>query len=43
MEALRQATLKAKYDRFSLYKLTPEEFRELPQITIISNQRKLSG
>jgi len=43
MEALRQATLRAKYDRFSLDELTPEELRELPQIAIISNQRKLSG
>jgi heterodisulfide reductase subunit C len=43
MEALRQATLRVKYDRFSLDELTPEELRELPQIAIISNQRKLSG
>jgi len=43
MEALRQATLRAKYDRFSLDELTPEELRELPQIAIISNQRKLSA
>jgi heterodisulfide reductase subunit C len=43
MEALRQTTLRAKYDRFSLDELTPEELRELPQIAIISNQRKLSG
>ncbi|MBL7079875.1 4Fe-4S dicluster domain-containing protein [Candidatus Bathyarchaeota archaeon] len=43
MEALRQATLRAKYDRFSLDELTPEELMELPQIAIISNQRKLSG
>jgi hypothetical protein len=43
MEALRQATLRAKYDRFSLDELTPEELKELPQIAIISNQRKLSG
>jgi len=43
MEAIRQATLRAKYDRFSLDELTPEELSELPQIAIISNQRKLSG
>ncbi|MBC8223241.1 4Fe-4S dicluster domain-containing protein, partial [Candidatus Bathyarchaeota archaeon] len=28
MEALRQATLRAKYDRFSLDELTPEELME---------------
>jgi hypothetical protein len=43
MEAFRQVTLRAKYDKFSLDDLTPEELRELPQIAIISNQRKLSG
>jgi heterodisulfide reductase subunit C len=43
MEALRQATLRAKFDRFSLDELTPEELRVLPQIAIISNQRKLSA
>ena len=43
MEALRQITLRTKYDRFHLDELTPEELMELPQIAIISNQRKLSG
>jgi heterodisulfide reductase subunit C len=43
MEAFRQTTLRAKNDRFTLDELTPEELRELPQIAIISNQRKLSG
>ncbi len=43
MEAVRQMVLRSKYDRFSLDELTPEELRELPQIAIISNQRKLSA
>lgn len=43
MEAVRQTLLRTKYDRFSLDDLTPEELRELPQIAIISNQRKLSA
>jgi len=43
MEAVRQMILRSKYDRFSLDELTPEELRELPQIAIISNQRKLSA
>ncbi len=43
MEALRQVALRAKYDRFSLDELTSEELMELPQIAIISNQRKLTG
>lgn len=43
MEALRQMLLRTKYDRFSLDELTPEELKELPQIAIISNQRKLTG
>ncbi len=43
MEALRQVTLRAKHDRFSLDELTPEELMELPQIAIISNQRTLTG
>jgi heterodisulfide reductase subunit C len=43
MEAVRQTMLRSKYDRFSLDDLTPEELRELPQIAIISNQRKLSA
>ncbi len=43
METLRQATLRTRYDRFSLDELTPEELRELPPIAIISNQRTLTG
>jgi len=43
MEALRQVALRAKHDRFSLDELTSEELMELPQIAIISNQRKLTG
>jgi heterodisulfide reductase subunit C len=43
MEAIRQITLRTKYERFSLDELSPEELKELPQIAIISNQRKLSG
>jgi heterodisulfide reductase subunit C len=43
MEALRQVALRAKHDRFSLDELTSEDLMELPQIAIISNQRKLTG
>jgi len=43
MEALRQIVLRKKYDRVSLDELTPEELRELPQIAIVSNMRKLTG
>ena len=43
MEALRQMRLRKKYDRVSLDDLTPEELRELPQVAIISNLRKLTG
>jgi heterodisulfide reductase subunit C len=43
MEALRQVVLRKKYDRVSLDDLTPEELRELPQIAIISNLRKLTA
>jgi heterodisulfide reductase subunit C len=43
MEALRQLMLRKKYDRVSLDSLDPEELRELPQIAIISNLRKLTG
>jgi heterodisulfide reductase subunit C len=43
MEALRQLVLRKKYDRVSLDELTPEQLRELPQVAIISNQRKLSA
>jgi len=43
MEALRQMVLRKKYDRVKLDELTPEQLRELPQVAIISNQRKLSA
>lgn len=43
MEALRQLVLRKKYDRVSLDELSPEELRELPQIAIVSNQRKLTA
>ncbi len=43
MEALRQTLLRKKYDRVSLDDLTPEELRELPQVAIISNLRKLTA
>jgi len=43
MEALRQLVLRKKYNRVSLDDLTQEELRELPQIAIISNQRKLTA
>jgi hypothetical protein len=43
MEALRQTMLRKKYDRVSLDDLTPEELRELPQVAIISNLRKLTA
>ncbi len=43
MEALRQIVLRKKYDKVNLNDLTPEELRELPQIAIISNLRKLTA
>jgi len=43
MEALRELKLRSKYDRVSLDSLDPEELRELPQIAIISNLRKLTA
>jgi heterodisulfide reductase subunit C len=43
MEALRQLVLRKKYDRVSLDELSPDELKELPQIAIVSNQRKLTG
>ncbi|MCK4400547.1 4Fe-4S dicluster domain-containing protein [Candidatus Bathyarchaeota archaeon] len=43
MEALRQLVLRKKYDRVSLDDLSPEELRDLPQIAIVSNQRKLTA
>ena len=43
MEALRQLVLRKKYNRVSLDELSPEELRDLPQIAIVSNQRKLTA
>lgn len=43
METLRQLVLRKKYNHVSLDELTPEELRELPQVAIISNQRKLTA
>lgn len=43
MEALRQLILRRKYDRVSIDVLPPEELRELPQIALVSCQRKLTG
>ena len=43
MEALRQLMLRKKYNRVSLDSFTPEELKELPQIAIISNLRKLTS
>ncbi len=43
MEALRQIVLRKKYDRFSLDELSSEELRDLPQIAIVSNQRKMTA
>ncbi len=43
MEALRQLVLRKKYNRVSLDELSPEELRDLPQIALVSNQRKLTA
>jgi heterodisulfide reductase subunit C len=43
MEALRVMMLRKKYDRVSLDELSAEQLRELPQIAIVSNQRKLTA
>ena len=43
MEALRTIVLRKKYNRVNLEDLTAEELRELPQIAIVSNQRKLTA
>jgi heterodisulfide reductase subunit C len=43
MEALRVLVLRNKYDHVSLDEISREELRELPQIAIISSQRKLTG
>lgn len=42
MEALRQLKLRKKYSHVSLDSLEKNKIRTLPQIAIISNQRKLS-
>jgi len=43
MEALRQLVLRKKYNRVSLDELSQEELRDLPQIALVSNQRKLTA
>lgn len=43
MEALRQIVLRSKYNRISLDELTQEELRELPQIALVCNQRKMTA
>jgi heterodisulfide reductase subunit C len=43
MEALRQLVLRQKYNRVSLDELSQEELRDLPQIALVSNQRKLTA
>jgi heterodisulfide reductase subunit C len=43
MEAFRQIVLRTKYDKANLDDLSLEELRELPQLAIISNQRKLTS
>src|SRR4030042_1335190 len=43
MEALRQLVLRKKDDRVALDDLSPEELRELPQVALVSNQRKMTA
>jgi heterodisulfide reductase subunit C len=43
MEALRQLVLRSKHDRVSLDDISMEELRELPQIALVSNMRKLTA
>jgi heterodisulfide reductase subunit C len=43
MEALRQLVLRSKYDRIRLDQLPPEELKDLPQVAIISSQRKFAA
>ncbi len=43
MEAIRQIVLRQKFDKVKLDELTAEELRELPQIAIVSNLRKLTA
>lgn len=43
MDALRQIMLRSKYNRVSLDELTQEELKELPQIALVCNQRKMTA
>jgi heterodisulfide reductase subunit C len=43
MEALRQLVLRTNHDRVSLDEISMEELRELPQIALVSNMRKLTA
>ena len=43
LEALRQMTLRKKEDHIRLMDIHKEEIRELPQIALVSNQRKLTS
>lgn len=43
MEALRQLLFRRKYEYISIDALSQEELRELPQIALVSCQRKLTG
>jgi len=43
MEAIRQLVLRQKFDKVKLDELTAEELRELPQIALVSNLRKLTA
>jgi len=43
MDALRQIVLRSKYNRVSLDELTQEELKELPQIALVCNQRKMTA
>jgi len=43
MEAIRQIVLRQKFDKVKLDELTAEELRELPQIALVSNLRKLTA
>jgi heterodisulfide reductase subunit C len=42
MESLRQLVLRKKYNHVNLDELSQEELRELPQIALVSYQRKLT-
>jgi heterodisulfide reductase subunit C len=43
MEALRQMQLRKKQDYVHLNDIPPEELTKLPQIAIVSNQRKYAA